>query len=406
MGALLGPSFPSALGLAVSGGGDSMAMLALCHGWSRRFGVKLRVATVDHRLRRESADEAAMVARECALLGHEHTTLSWHWDGQGNKMDAARRGRLALFEAWRGDLQHVLMGHTRDDLAETFLMRLQRGSGVDGLAAMAPTRRVHGYTLVRPCLGMSRAELRHYVRTLKVPFVDDPSNDDPGYDRARIRAALPAFEAEGLDRAGLAATAERLRDERAALAMRACQVWQIIGREEPWGGLSLMPGWHEQVERATQRRLLNAALTYLSAADYGPRADALDHFRDTVISGGGATLHGCVATFVKGRLTIFREHAAASHRMEDIDTETVWDRRWQVMSNEVSGLAIGALGDAGWRQVACRPDGLAHRAALSLPAIWNADRLVACDGLGYGPGATIRDLRKAGGGFANHLLSH
>lgn len=406
MGALLGPSFPSSLGLAVSGGGDSMAMLALCHGWARRFGVTLRVVTVNHGLRSDAADEAAMVARECALLGHAHDTLRWQWDGQGNKMDAARRGRLALFEDWRGDLRHVLVAHTRDDLAETFLMRLTRGSGVDGLAAMAPMRAVHGYMLVRPCLDMSRAELRHYVTTLKVPFVDDPSNDDPAYDRARIRADLPALEALGLDRGTLAATAERLREDREALARRALQVWCDVGREEAWGGLSLAPGWHDGLERATRRRLLRAALTYVSAAEYGPRGEALDHFCDMVVSGGAATLHGCAATFVNGWLTIFREHAAVMDQRAGIGTESDWDHRWYVQGNEFNGLTLRALGEDGWRQLREQADGPPHRIALSLPAIWQGDRVMACDGLGYGPGATIGDLRKDRGGFANHLLSH
>ena len=406
MGALLGPSFPSALGLAVSGGGDSMAMLALCHGWARRFGVTLHVVTVDHGLRPEAADEAAMVARECALLGHAHDTLRWQWDGQGNKMDAARRARLALFEAWRGDLRHILVAHTRDDLAETFLMRLARGSGVDGLAAMAPMRPVHGYMLVRPCLDMGRAELRHYVTTLKVPFVDDPSNADPAYDRARIRAALPTFEAQGLTPATLAATAERLRDERKALARRALQVWQEVGREEPWGGLSFAPGWHAQVESATRRRLLNAALTYVSAADYGPRAEALDHFCDRVISGGVATLHGCAATFVNDRLTIFREHAAVTDMKGKVGEAAPWDSRWQAEFSDYNGLTLRALGQDGWRQARVQACGPPHRIALSLPSIWDGDRLKACDGLAIGPGATIRDLRKDRGGFANHLLSH
>ena len=173
-------------------------MLTLAHNWTRVWGVRLRVVTVDHGLRPESADEAAMVAGECATLGWPHTTLRWHWDGAGNKMDAARRGRLALIDEWRGALSHVLMAHTRDDVAETFLMRLARGSGVDGLAAMSARREVGGMQVLRPCLDMGRAELRHYLTVLRTPWAEDPSNEDPAYGRVRMRRLLSELQAEGL----------------------------------------------------------------------------------------------------------------------------------------------------------------------------------------------------------------
>ena len=140
MGALLGRSFPSEVGLAVAGGGDSMAMLALAHGWARVFGVRLWMVTINHGFRTEAAAEAEMVAAECALLGWPHATLHWRWDGRGNAMEAAREARLRLIAGWRGHLRHVLVAHTQDDVAETFLMRLARGSGVDGLSAIQARR--------------------------------------------------------------------------------------------------------------------------------------------------------------------------------------------------------------------------------------------------------------------------
>jgi tRNA(Ile)-lysidine synthetase-like protein len=158
MGALLGPEFPTDIALAVSGGGDSMAMLALSHEWARQMGVRLWVVTVDHGLRPESAGEAAMVAAECAALGHPHATLRWRWDGQGNLQDAARRARLALIDRWRQGIAHVLMAHTQDDVAETFLMRLARGSGVEGLSAMAERRYVTPHRGAVPALGPGRGD--------------------------------------------------------------------------------------------------------------------------------------------------------------------------------------------------------------------------------------------------------
>lgn len=379
-------------------------MLTLAHNWTRVWGVRLRVVTVDHGLRPESADEAAMVAGECATLGWPHTTLRWHWDGAGNKMDAARRGRLALIDEWRGALSHVLMAHTRDDVAETFLMRLARGSGVDGLAAMSARREVGGMQVLRPCLDMGRAELRHYLTVLRTPWAEDPSNEDPAYGRVRMRRLLSELQAEGLGSDTLADTAARLRDDRVALAMRAATIWDAVGRQSGWGGLMLAPDWYEQVETATQRRLLSAMMRFVSGAEYAPRAEALEGLRDRLVSGGGGTLHGCEVIHHRGRVLMFREAAAVAEGAV-IAPGIAWDGRWQVAAPGYAGCTIRALGEDGWRQVTEKPPGgPPFRAALSLPSIWRGDSLLACDALGVGPGNTARLCRA--GVFRDFLLSH
>ena len=402
LGALLDGAAAPVIGLAVSGGGDSMGMLALAHVFAGKAGCALRVLTVDHGLRPEAADEALMVAEVCARLSHDHQVLRWHWKGQGNKMDAARRARLELFGKWCagwGDV--VLVAHTADDLAETYMMRLARGSGLEGLSAMAPVRKMPGYRLLRPCLGFSRSDLCTAARRFCLPIVDDPSNADPEYARARVRALLPLLAREGLLPATLAATAEHLREERAALDARAVQVWREVGREEPWGGLSFAPDWFDKTETATRRRLVNRALCYLSGAEYAPRASALEAFMAQISTGRGATLHGCAATYLNGRLTLFREYAA----LRDMSAQAgLWDGRWQACADLPEGVRIAALGEAGWRQITLR-SGPPYRVALSLPALWQGGACLACDGLGHGPGATLRDMRHEQGGFAGFVLS-
>ena len=227
MGDLLGPEFPDEIGLAVSGGGDSMALLTLAHNWTRHMGVGLRVVTVDHGLRPESGAEAALVAAECAALGHRYDVLRWQgWDGSGNLQEAARTARLRLIGRWRGGLRHVLMAHTLDDQAETVLMRLARGSG---LAGMADRRFVPqatedgGFWLMRPLLTVRRAELRHYLTVLKGAWVEDPSNADRRFDRVRMRQALEVLAPLGLDAAALAETAGRMARAQAALRARAAE---------------------------------------------------------------------------------------------------------------------------------------------------------------------------------------
>lgn len=391
MGAALGPEFPESIALAVSGGGDSMAMLTLAHNWTHVWGVRLRVVTVDHGLRPEAAAEAEMVARTCAELGWEHATLRWHWDGQGNLMDAARRARLSLIDDWRGATRDVLLAHTADDVAESFVMRLARGAGVEGLAAMRPVREVPAgqgapMRLVRPCLAMRRDELRHYLRVLQGQWVDDPSNDDETYERVRARKLVARLEAEGtLTGPDLSAAATRMARAAEALRARAAQVWREIAAEIPpqrRGDLLCDQSGFQAVERDTQLRLLSAALRYVSGAEYPPREAPLEALLDRLLGGGGGTLHGCEARIERGRIAIFREFAAVQGLSCAAEPGALWDRRWRLARAVPGGLTLRALGEDGWaqRDRAADPPVPFH-AARAAPALFDGARLVACDAL-------------------------
>ena len=430
MGALLGPDFPTDIGLAVSGGGDSMAMLALAHEWARHMGVSLWVVTVDHGLRPESADEAAMVAAECAALGHPHATLRWCWDGRGNLQDAARRARLALIDRWRGGLAHVLFAHTQDDVAETFLMRLARGSGVEGLSAMVdrrlvraedgeaaalsdaeviqtarpPSRRAGpGFHVIRPLLGESRAELRHFAQRLKLPFVDDPSNADPRFDRARARAALAQL---GIGAAEIAATARRLARARDALVARARSVGEKVARADDLSVLRFDRDGFAEVERDTQLRLLAAALQWVGGAEYRPRAAPLEALLDRALAGGGGTLHGAQVDVTRMHIEIFREYAAIAHHEVSAEPGCLWDGRWRIHCAGGAGMSVRALGDAGWNQLPDpRPEAPRHAIARTMPAVFDGESLVACPATGFGSGVSA-ELCTPRGQFLAPLNAH
>ena len=153
----------TSLGLAVSGGGDSVALLHLAVA----CGLQPAVVTVNHGLRAEAASEAAQVAGVAAALGLSHETLLWQgWDHTGNLQDAARKARRRLISAWalQNNIASVALGHTQNDIAETFLMRLQRGAGVDGLAKMAGHWSEGGILWQRPLLGFTRNDLRLWLQ--------------------------------------------------------------------------------------------------------------------------------------------------------------------------------------------------------------------------------------------------
>lgn len=400
MGRVLGPDFPSQIGLAVSGGADSMAMLALTHGWARVYGVGLHVVTIDHGLRAESAAEAAMVAEECAILGHSHTTLRWHWDGTGNLQEAARRARLDLIGAWRKDIAHVLFAHTQDDQAETLLMRLKRGSGVEGLSAMAEVRDLGGWYVVRPLLSETRADLRHHARVLKLPFVDDPSNDDTTYERVRIRQEIAAL---GLDTATLTQTAVRMARAQEALAARAADVARNCVREYGTGDLLIDRDEFSRIERDTQLRVLAGALQWVASAPYRPRSSALEGVLDRALGGGGGTLHGAEVRVHKERLQILREFEPLRAQVVPLGEGQLWDHRWWIEAPDVQGLTVRALGPDGWAQL---PDGRTppFHLARTLPALFEGARLVAFAAAGFGPDHTAV-LRPPTGTFVASLLS-
>ena len=398
MGAALGPDFPDRLGLAVSGGGDSMAMLHLCAAWARVWGVGLSVVTVDHGLRAESAAEAALVADEAAGLGLEHATLDWRWDGQGNLADAARQGRRAVIGEWaRG--RTVLMAHTRDDQAETLLMRLARGSGVDGLAAMAPLTPVGDWRILRPLLDVTRAELRHYLTTLRIPYVDDPSNEDEASARVRMRGLIGR---EGLSTERLATTAAAMARASEALEARARDVARLLQRPVSDGCLAFDRDGLAAVEAETRLRLLATAIRLVGGGDYPPRLRALEDLADRVISGGAATLQGTLVVPDGDRLTVAREPGAVAGLVSGAGGP--WDGRWTSDLRDPRA-ELRALGEAGLAQVPVRPVDAAPRACLpGLPALWSADRLIACPALKFGPPAGLRDLRR--GTFPRDLGLH
>jgi len=203
------------LGIAVSGGPDSLALLLLAAA-ARPGGVC--AATVDHGLRAESADEAAQVAAICHDLGVPHATLRVTVE-PGNVQSEARAARYGALVGWmeRQGVAALATAHHADDQAETLVMRLNRGSGVAGLAGVRERGWVPDseYLLIRPVLGWRRAELGAVVAQAGRHAADDPSNRNPAFDRVRVRQGLAG--ADWLDVDGWARSAEHLSDADAAL---------------------------------------------------------------------------------------------------------------------------------------------------------------------------------------------
>lgn len=279
------------IGLAVSGGPDSLGLLLLA---VRAFPGQVAVATVDHGLRPEAADEAAMVGRVCDNLDVPHAILSGNSAKIGNVQANARMLRYRLLGDWaeREKLTAVATAHHRDDVAESFLMRALRGSGTAGLARMRAIGPIpyapHAVArLVRPLLEWTRAELAEIVRDAGLAPATDPSNDDPRYDRVRIRALLR--QEATLDPGALARVSANIADAEAALEWMADQAWRSRVTAQDITGISLDPS---DLPVEIRRRLAARALAALAP---GWNGEGLDRLLARLETGETATLAGVKA---------------------------------------------------------------------------------------------------------------
>ena len=390
------------IGVAVSGGGDSVALLDLLDHVGRGHGLTISAATVNHGLRPEAAHEAATVAAFCKARGIAHEIL--HWDGRaapGNLQNVARNARYRLLADWaRGQgIGVVALGHTQDDQAETVLMRLAREAGVDGLSGMPVGFTRHGVRWVRPLLDVSRARLRAYLVRRGVAWVDDPSNVDEGYERARVRRTLAALTPLGIGNETFANVAAQMADARRALAAVTRQTAQTATVEDR-GDLLIDTARLDHAPADIRRRLLVGAIVWMSGAIYPPRRDDIARLLHDLGADTRQTLGGCLIERRGPTIRLTREARAVETLT--CASDAVWDQRWQLVGPHHPALKIRALGQA----VADCPDwratGMPRNSLLASPAIWHGDTLVAAPLAGYNTGWQARIVAD----FATSLITH
>ena len=369
---------PAVIGVAVSGGGDSMALLHLLHRWAQNANRSVQAVTVDHGLRKAAKDEAAGVAAFCQTLGIQHEILHWKdWDGAGNLQDQARRARYDLMGQWaraRG-IDTIALGHTLEDQAETFLMRLKRGSGVDGLSGMRARRTSNGITWQRPLLGQSRQALRDYLQRQQITWIEDPSNEDERFDRVKMRKALGLLAEFGISPERLANTARDLQTARTALEQQtrtgAKDMVQIMA-----GDVLINAAKFNQLPREIRDRLLAHALQWIASAPYRPRRQALNDLAANIAAHKSTTLHGCKISMKNPDIRITREYQAVKDTV--CPTDAFWDGRWKMSGPNAETLEIRALGEAGLAQCETwRTTGIPRASLLASPAIWQNHKLIA-----------------------------
>ena len=385
--------------LAVSGGPDSMALMHLVARWLAR-GHDARphvlVVTIDHGLRPASSREAAWVAQEARKLGLPHETLSW----QGEKprsgiQEAAREARYSLL-AERGlrlaDGRRcaVVTAHHLDDQAETFLMRLARGSGLDGLCGMPqarPLRREPGHQIVRPLLGIPKSRLLATLEARGLGWIEDPSNEEPAFERVRVRRALAELGKLGITAERISESMSRLQRARAALESAGAGFEQAVGLDIGHGALARFDREAFQAGPPELRvRLMARLLAAFGGQAAPPRLAKVEGLVARVERGNwkGSTLGGCVVARHGGEIRVLREPGRAGLPETSLEpgTRAIWDNRFVVRLSARQGLpvavrALGAKDYARLAPVVGRQPGLPARAAATLPAFCRAGTLIA-----------------------------
>jgi len=403
---LFAAGLPERVGVAVSGGGDSVALLQLAVSWARDRDVQIFAATVDHGLRPGAREEAVQVGEMCMAIGVQHEILEWRgWDKSGNLQDAARKARISLLGNWAKthQISDVATGHTQDDQAETVLIRLGRGSGVDGLSGIPATRMDANVRWIRPLLETGREELRQLLRTEGINWIEDPSNDDRRFERVKARQAMTVLEDLGITRKGLSETAGRMTKVRHVLDENTQIAAKNLAKTE-FGDVFLSFKEFFNLAEETRRRLLIHALNWVSGAEYPPRSVPLAELETSVLIGKTSTLHGCMIMVRDGVIIITREYKSVSASI--CKTTEIWDNRWLFSGPHVPGYTVQALGETGLKLCPdWRDTGMLRTSLLASPSVWNEKELVAAPLAGYGTGWSVEMLQSANH-FYSTIISH
>lgn len=363
------------LAVAVSGGADSLALLLLAARWATANGGSVSALTVDHGLRPESADEARAVRALCRRFAIPHETLVWRGEKPVTGLQAAaREARYRLLDSWCRDagVLHLLVAHHADDQAETVLLRMEKGSGPDGLAAMSPVRELPNCRLLRPLLDFPKTRLIATVQAAGESWIEDPSNRNEAFARVRMRNAI---EAASIDSVGLTSGANRMRRARTALEAEMA-AW--LGRHasvSPYGLMTMDLDALLQTDPEIRIRVLSRASASIGGKAFPPAVDAVERLEQRLPTRQSATLGGVLFKPDHGALRVFREARNLPEPMVLPVASFLWDGRFQITADRgAPKFVIAPLGQARLRRwpVRERPDwmtGIRTEALACLPVL-------------------------------------
>ena len=394
--------------VAVSGGADSLCLTVLANRWAERRRGDITALTVDHGLRPEAGEETGRLGLWLDAQSIDHRILPWTGPKPLTGVQAAaRRARYDLMSSWcrEAGVLHLLLAHTRDDQAETLLLRLGAGSGADGLASMSAIRETPDVRLLRPFLEVPKTVLVATLGAECQAWIEDPSNRDVKFARIRVRQAMKAAD---IRTEALARTAHRFGRARAALEAAASQVLACSARMHPAGFAHLDRVRLEHAPEEISLRALSRVIAAIGGRQHGPRLVKLERLHGEMFSAAAnpagparasaspfaGTLGGCRIISEGGKFLICREARGLPDSMSVHPGQRLaWDGRFLIRFGDFkmgaeADLRLASLGSRGWSEIIrIRPDLRAGPvpgpARDSLPALFDEDGVLAVPHLGF-----------------------
>ena len=344
------------IAVAVSGGSDSMALSFLIYNWCKGKEVKLVAISIDHNLRDEAKNECQFVKETMTSFGIEHHTIKWVGQKpKSNILAKAREARYSLLIDFckNNAIDTLFVGHNKEDVAETFLLNLERGSGLDGLSSINSVTRFSDIDIIRPLLSISRKELQDYLKKIDITWINDPSNEDKKYSRVRIRQNLLGNDL-AIDRIVLAAN--HLRSAKKYLDKKMAEIFTLVANILPFGAIEINLEKFFALDEYEQISILTRSLQIVSGKNFKPRFNNFKILYQQILQDQhlSKTFMNCHLQKFKSKLIIFKEDKNIEIFKSKGTKEIFWDNRFKITLPDSflhQEILIESLGKKGWQNL-------------------------------------------------------
>ena len=388
------------IALAVSGGPDSTAMMQIAAFSKKIKRSNVTVIVVDHGLRKESKNEAKLVYKNAKILGFKVKILRWIGEKPKTRIqETARKTRYKLMTSWckKKGIEKLFLAHHLDDQVETFLMRLGKGSGVDGLAVMNFVTETSSLKLVRPFLETPKTRFIKILGITNLEWISDPSNLNLDFKRSRIRKILPILSKEGINSKQIGLVIKRMRSVKDALnAQTDILLKKYLSNVHNVAYFLNKELLKDEKEKEILLRVLEKIFMNISGSIYPPRRNKLENILSWILENNNVkarTLTGVVVRKRKSEFIFYREPEDC-YKSVNIRPLTsryrCWDDRFFLRANKSNSLQIRALGDVGItilkEEKILKRQGFQNvplSAWKTVPGVWSKKRLISVPTLGY-----------------------